>query len=264
MIPAASDGLVATGLAGLPTLAFGFMLVVARVGSALLTGPGFGEADVPPSIRLGLALLLAILLYPLVQARLPVEPANVGTLLLLVAFEVMIGAWLGFVARVIVMALAIAGGLVSLMAGLSSVLQLDPAFGAQTTALQRMMNLASIALFFASGLYLYPLHAIIGSYDLIPPRSGLDGAGAMQVVITAVSGCFRLAILLAAPFIVTSLLWQSAIGLLGRLVPTIHVHLVTPPAQIMGGVALLALGLGLIIVTWIGSVRSALSLLPGL
>jgi len=264
MIAAPSANLEAAVLAQLPSLAFGFILVVARVGSALLAGPGFGEADLPPTIRLSLALLLAFLIYPLVQSQLPPEPDQIGTLIALVAIEVLIGAWLGFVARVIVMALAIAGGLISLMAGLSSVLQLDPSFGAQTTALQRMMNLASVALFFASGLYLYPLHAIIGSYELIPPHIGLDGAGAVQAVITAVAGSFGLAIRLAAPFIVTSMLWQSAIGLLGRLVPSIHVHLVTPPAQILGGLALFALGMGLIVSTWTDSVQTALSLLPGL
>jgi len=86
----------------------------------------------------------------------------------------------------------------------------------------------------------------------------------VQAVITAVAGSFGLAIRLAAPFIVTSMLWQSAIGLLGRLVPSIHVHLVTPPAQILGGLALFALGMGLIVSTWTDSVQTALSLLPGL
>lgn len=251
-------------LAGLPALAFGFMLVAARVGSALLAGPGFGEADLPPSIRLALALLLALLVFPLVQARLPAEPAAIGSLVALVAVEALVGAWLGFVARMIALALAVAGGLISLMIGMSSVLQMDPAFGAQTTALQRMLNLASIALFFASGLYLYPLHAVIGSYELIPPRSGLDGGGAAQVAIAAISGGFGLALRLAAPFVVGAMVWQGAVGLLSRLVPAIQVYAVMPPAQILGGLALLGAGAALILSSWLSGAQDLLAHLPGL
>ncbi len=261
---AAPDNLAATLLAELPAVAFGFMLVVARVGSALLTGPGFGEGDLPPSIRLALAVLLAMLLYPIVQGALPPAPEAAGQLLAIVAVEVLVGAWLGFVARVIVMALSIAGGLISLMIGISSVLQFDPAFSAQTMALQRLMNLASVVIFFSSGLYLFPLHAMIGSYELIPPRGGFDSSGAIQIVITAISNCLGLAIRLAAPFIVTSTVWQGAIGLLGRLVPAIQVHLVTPPAQIMGGVALLALSFALIVANWTSSMHDALASMPGM
>ena len=56
----------------------------------------------------------------------------------------------------------------------------------------------------------------------------------------AVADSFGLALRLAAPFVITCLVWQVALGFVSRLVPTIQAHIVSVPAQILGGLALLA------------------------
>ena len=248
----------------LPTLAFGFMLVIARAGSALLAGPGFGENDVPQSIRLALAVVLAILMFPVVQPRLPGLPTAFASLAALLGLEIMIGLWMGLLARLMVSALSMAGSLLSLTIGLSNVLQLDPSVGGQTSSLQRLMSLAAVALFFATNLYLYPLQAIIGSYDVIAPGAALDSGGAVDLVVHAVGSSFGLALRLAAPFIVTSIVWQAGLGFLSRLVPNIQVHLVSAPAQILGGLALLAAALTTMFSTFGVSMTSQMSALPGM
>ena len=48
----------------LPALAFGAVLVAARVGGALMLLPGLGEPEVPPTVRLCLLLALVALLLP--------------------------------------------------------------------------------------------------------------------------------------------------------------------------------------------------------
>ena len=248
----------------LATLAFGFMLVIARVGSALLAGPGFGESDVPAQIRAALAVVLAILVYPALQTRLPPMPADFGALAVLLGLEILVGLWMGLITRVMVGALAMAGNVLSLTIGLSNVLQIDPTTGGQVAALQRMMTLAGVALFFASNLYLYPLQAIVGSYDLIAPGSSFDTGGAAELVLKAATGSFALAIRLAAPLLITSMVWQAALGFLSRLVPHIQVHLVSAPAQILGGMALLAAALTTVFAIWSTVMADQLAALPGL
>ncbi len=247
----------------LPNVGFGFMLVVARVGTALLTGPGLGEAEVPGTIRIVLPVLLSALTYPLLQNRLPPLPEGIPTLIGFLGLEVIIGAWLGFMARVLVMALAIAGDILSLMVGLSSVLQIDPSAGTQVPALHRMLALAAVALLFASGLYVLPIQAVIGSYDIITPGATLDTGGTAQLVTRAVAASYGLALRLAAPFIIICLVWQAALGFITRLVPNIHVHVVSAPAQILGGLTLLAVAIGLVFANWSAEMRQALSTLPG-
>lgn len=251
-------------LQGLPSAAFGLILVLARVGSAMLTGPGLGEAEIPPTVRAALAALCSILVYPLLKDVLPAAPSTVVELIGLLVPEIMVGVWVGFMARIMVIALSMAGGIVSFMIGLSSVLQIDPTLGTQVPALQRLLSLAALALLFASGLYILPLQAIIGTYDLIPPGQVFDSGGAANLVVHAATDSFGLALRLAAPSIVTCILWQAAMGFVSRLVPNIHVHVISMPAQILGGFALLGASIILMLSTWSEGTLKAFSALPGL
>lgn len=251
-------------LDGLPSMAFGFMLVLARVGTAVLTGPGLGDNDIPPTIRALLAATLSMLVYPLLSAGLPSLPLTVAGLVGLLGLEIVVGAWMGFLTRVLVMALAQAGNIISFMTGLSTVLQIDPTLGVQVPALQRLFGLAAVALLFASGLYVLPIQAILGSYETVPPGAAFDAGGAAQLVTRAVADSFGLALRLAAPFVITCLVWQVALGFVSRLVPTIQAHIVSVPAQILGGFALLAAAILIMFAQWSAGMRTALSSLPGL
>ena len=162
------------------------------------------------------------------------------------------------------MALAMAGSIVSLMVGLSSVLQIDPSIGGQVTALQRLLGLAAVTLLFASGLYAIPVQAIVGSYDAIPPGSVFDAGGAAQTATRIVGQSFGLALRLAAPFVITCVVWQSALGFVSRLVPNIQVHIVSAPGQILGGLILLAAAITTMFSVWSAGMLQAFSSLPGL
>jgi flagellar biosynthetic protein FliR len=251
-------------LQALPTMGFGFMLVVARVGTALLTGPGLGENEIPATVRIALAVVLSALVFPLLQGGLPPLPEAVPALIGLIGLEIIVGAWLGLMTRILVTALAMAGGIISFMVGLSSVLQIDPSLGTQVPALQRMMALASVALLFMSGLYVLPIQAVVGSYELIPPGGAFDAGGAAQLVTRVVADSFGLALRLAAPFVITCMVWQAALGFVSRLVPNIQVHVISAPAQILGGLALLSVAIGIIFTNWSANMQQAFSSLPGL
>ena len=105
---------------------------------------------------------------------------------------------------------------------------------------------------------------MIGSYDLVQPGGSFDAGGAADLVTRAVTGSFALGIRLAAPFVVTCLVWQATMGLVSRVVPQIHIHVVAAPAQILGGVAMLSVVLAYTLSTWSSEASAVLSRLPGL
>jgi flagellar biosynthetic protein FliR len=248
----------------LPVMGFGFMLVIARVGTTLLTGPGLGEAEIPASVRIALAAVLAALVYPVLRPQLPAMPDTTIGLVGLISVEILVGAWLGLLTRVLVMALSMAGNIISYMVGLTSVLQIDPSLGVQVPALERALALAAVALVFVSGLYVLPVRAVIGSYQVIPPGGGFDTGGAAQLVTRAVADSFALALRLGAPFVVVCLVWQAALAFVSRLVPNIQVHLISQPAQILGGLMLLSAIVAVMFETWSAGMLQAFSSLPGL
>ena len=60
----------------LPSTAFLFILIFARVGSILMLIPALGETAIPARMRLTFALALSMVLYPIVTPGLPPLPDN--------------------------------------------------------------------------------------------------------------------------------------------------------------------------------------------
>ncbi len=251
-------------LASLPVWAFAFTLVLARTSVAVMLLPGLGEADPPAIIRAGLAVALTAVLLPAALPLMPPLPAGMGQLAGMVAAEMLSGALLGWLARLIALALPIAGGITSLLLGLASVLQPDPGLGGQSTALARLLNLAVPVIILSSGMYALPLEALAGSYGLVPPGEWLPVGAAAETVTAAVAQSFLLAMRLSAPFILSGFIVQAALGLLARLVPQLQVYAIAIPGQILAGLALFALLARPLLDTWQEAVRSAWLVLPGL
>jgi flagellar biosynthetic protein FliR len=249
--------------AGLPGWSFGFMLVLARFGAAMALLPGLGEATAPAMIRAGLALGVTLLLLPVLLPLLPPLPDAGLTAAGMVAAEVVTGLWLGWLARLVCLALPMAGQFIAYLLGLATVLQPDPQQGGQTTALSALFGLAAAVAVLASGLYALPLSALAGSYRLVPPGTLLPAADGAQMAVAAVGSAFALALRLAAPFVLAAIVWHTAVGLIARLVPRLQVYFVAMPGQIVGGLALLASVATIILSTWQDALRAALASLPG-
>ena len=249
-------------LEALPALAFQVVLLVARLGGAVLLLPGLGEQDVPPSIRLALLLALVALLLPGLAPVLPAMPEEVPELLRLILLETAIGLWLGLLARLVALALGQAGQLVALMVGLASPLQTDPILGAQSTASGRLFSLLATTLVLATGLYALPLRALSESYTVLPPGASLALGRTAESVAQAVADSMALALRLAAPLVLAAVLGNFALGLLARVAPQVQVFTIAAPGQIIAGLLLLGLLLPAIIAVWLASAGEAL-LLPG-
>jgi flagellar biosynthetic protein FliR len=228
-------------LGALAPFAFHTLLLFARIGTAVMLLPGFGEAEVPPTVRLLLALALTLLLLPLLSPVLPPLPGQPAEMLRLLLLETLAGLWLGGLARLAVLALAMAGQSVALMLGLSSVLVQDPSLGQGGTALSRLFGLLAAVFVLSSGLYALPVSALAASYGVLPAGEPFPAGLAAEALAAAGADSLALALRLAAPFVLAAVLFNLALGLLARLAPQVQVYFVAVPAQILGGLALLGL-----------------------
>lgn len=240
-----------------------FALVLARVGPAMALLPGIGESVAPAIARIGLALSLTILLLPELQPMVPPVPAAGMSMALMIAGEVIIGLWFGWLARMIVLALPMAAQLIGLLIGLSSVLQPDPELGAQSGALGKLFEMAAPVLLLISGLYRLPLIALDGLFRLVPPGQLLPPGESAEIAIRAVGTSFSLALQLASPFIVITIAWHFGMGLIGRIVSRMQIYFVSMPGQIVSGLSLLALTAGALTLAWGDGVRAFFAGLPG-
>jgi flagellar biosynthesis protein FliR len=250
-------------LASLLDWAPAFALVLARVGAAMALLPGLGERVAPATVRIGLALSITILLLPNLQPISPAVPDSGLQMALMVAGEVMTGLWFGWLARMIALALPIGAQIIAYLIGLSSVLQPDSELGSQSTALGKLFELAAPMLILVLGLYTLPLTALDGLFHLIPPGHMLPAGDSAEVVLHAAGASFGLALQLASPFVVASIVWHIAVGQIARVGSRIQIYFVSMPGQILGGLALLMITGSAIILAWRDNAESFLGLLPG-
>src|SRR5690606_25319040 len=92
----------------------------------LMLLPGIGETYVPPRIRLSLALLITLVVWPIAAPVLPALPASIGGMAGWVIREVVTGLMIGAILRAFMTALATAGEVVSLQTTLSFAQSTNP------------------------------------------------------------------------------------------------------------------------------------------
>jgi flagellar biosynthetic protein FliR len=246
----------------LPALAFQAVLLFARLAAAAMLLPGLGEQDVPPMLRLGLALTLLALLLPSLAPALPATPDDSGEAARMIAQEVVVGLWFGGLARLVALAFTIAGQLVATLIGLQQMLGFDPDLGGQATAIARAFGLATAVLVLATGLYEIALRALAESYALLPAGAPMPTGLAAETIAMAGAASLELALRLAAPFVVGAVVLNVALGLLARLAPQVQIFFVAIPGQIVAGIALLALLAPALIATYAEGLRAAFNALP--
>jgi flagellar biosynthetic protein FliR len=250
-------------IAATPGLAFQAVLVFARLGAAVMLLPGLGEQEVPATIRLALGLALLGLLLPVVAPGLPAAPQEGSEAVRLVVQEVVVGLWLGGLARILTLALAMAGQAIATLVGLQGLLVFDPELGAQGTALGRAFGLMSAVLVLGSGLYALALQALVESYALIPAGAALPLDAAAEAMAAAGAASLALALRLAAPFVIGAVVLNLALGLLARLASQVQTFFVAIPGQLLAGIALLMLLAPPLLAAYAEALRVGFQSLPG-
>lgn len=231
--------------------AFAAMLIFTRIGAAVMVLPGFGEAFVPPRVRLGIALALTVILFGLVRSKLPAAPDTPLQLFTLVAGEAMIGLFIGGIARLLMSSLHVAGMVISFLSGLSYAQTVDPTQGTQGALLSSLLGLAGLTAVFASGLHLAVIGALGDSYQLFPAGTAPPFNDFAELASEVFAGAFLLGVQISAPFIVVGMVFNIALGILQRLIPQVQLFFIAIPIQIVFALFLLITVLGAILAVFL-------------
>lgn len=234
---------------GLPV--FAVALLFARVGAMVMLLPGFGEATIPPRIRLAFALALSLALAPLLGPALPKAPVELGAAMTLLIGELLIGLMLGSLARILMGALTTAGQIVGLETGLSFAQMTDPTQGQAGQVVGIFLNLMGATLIFATGLHHAFIGGIVGSYQAFHVGDFPRVDDALEAAIRAFGDSFRIGVQIAAPLMVAGIVFRLGLGVLSRLIPQIQVFFIAMPANVLGGFIIFALALSTGMLIWL-------------
>ncbi|MDX2485509.1 MAG: flagellar biosynthetic protein FliR [Pseudodonghicola sp.] len=220
---------------------FGYVLVVARIGGALMFMPGFGETQIPPRARLSFALVLCAALYPAtpIAAVMPDTPVGMAQLL---ASELTIGLWIGLVARVLLSAMDFAGYQVGQVSGLANAF--GPSLGSfeGATLVATLMLLGAVAVIFATDTHHVILRGLMMSYTVFPPGPLMPGDLAQQIVRAGARSLY-IGTAVAAPFFVMGVILNLGMGLANRMMPQLPVFFVAASVLIAAGMLVLGVAI---------------------
>ncbi len=231
------------------------LAVFLRIGACFIVLPGLGEQMIPMRVRLGAALAFTVFLTPALLPELNVT----DTIPSLSTFysEALAGLIIGLALRLLVHALQIAGVIAAQSTSLSQIMggaspDPQPAMGA-------ILMLGGLTLALISGLHIHLVGTFLRSYDVLPfgDLPGPRDLGAWG--IDQVRESFGLALSLAAPFLIASLLYNVALGVINKAMPQLMVAFVGAPAITWGGLVLLLVTTPFILPIWLHAFEGALA-----
>ncbi len=240
----------------LPVEVYDASLVFARVGALVMLMPGIGETAVPVRARLAFAFLLALVLYPVVRAGLPQVPATVDGMFGQLIIELLIGLGLGAILRFFLAAMITTGEVVSLQTTLAFAQTTNPTQAQPAATLGSFLTVLALALVFSTDLHQLFIGAVAKSYTLFTPGKTPPIGDFANLAVRMVGDTFALGVQLAAPVLIFSLIFNVASGLVGRVMPQFQVFFIATPLNLMLGLSVFALSLGVMGLVWIDRFRA--------
>jgi len=227
-----------------PTVIYGLMLVFSRAGGLLALAPAFSAQSVPMIIRVALAFLLAVLLVALVP--LPKEiPGHFLLFTLAIGHEVVVGLLMGMAVRMLFYAVEMAGQIMATEIGLMVSSSLDPVSHAESSPISTALTYLAIVIFFVSDAHHLMLMAFLRSFELVPAAAGNFDPRVADLVVRESGKIFLLAVQMAAPLIAINFLVNFSLAILSRAAPAINAFLLSIPIQIVAGLTILSIVIGL-------------------
>ncbi|MEM6339739.1 MAG: flagellar biosynthetic protein FliR [Pseudomonadota bacterium] len=226
----------------------GFVIFL-RVAAVAAMLPGFGEQSVPVRIKLVVALAFTLIVAPAIPSV--AQDYDLNTLILLTATEAIVGLLLGLGIRLLVLALQVAGAIAAQSTSLAQILggaAVDP-----LPAMGYILVVAAIALAVMTGLHVKAAELLILSYEIMPLGVFLSGSDVADWGIQHVSRAFALAFSLAAPFVILSVLYNLALGVINKAMPQLMVAFVGAPVITAGGLFALFLSAPLLLSVWMAT-----------
>jgi flagellar biosynthetic protein FliR len=224
-------------------------VVFLRVGATVSLLPGFGEQTVPMRIKLVIALAFTLIVAPAIQAIPP--PASASVIATLALTETLAGALMGLGIRLFILALQTAGAIAAQSTSLSQILggaAIEP-----LPAMGYVLTIGAIALAVMSGLHIKAAHLLIHSYVLLPMGFFQGGNDVADWGLQQVARAFELAFVLAAPFVLMSVLYNLALGVINKAMPQLMVAFVGAPVITLGGLFLLFLAAPTMLAVWLSA-----------
>jgi len=225
-----------------------YMLVLIRVSIVLFLFPIFSSNVFPRRLKMGFAMVTALLFYSVVELDLSRFPLNVPATGLLVLAEAMIGLTLGLCLRIFFGSVQLAGQVIGFQMGFAMINVVDPQTGSNVSIMDQLGYWVCVVVFLLLNGHHIIFLSVIDSFKLVPVGFFMMQEVMLVKILELGGELFVLAIKIGAP-VITSLLFVSVgFGLMAKFSPQMNVMIVAFPLKIIAGLLLFGLVIQIIVI----------------
>jgi flagellar biosynthesis protein FliR len=224
-------------------------LLLSRTVPIALIVPFLGGDLIPPTVKMGIGVALAVVLFPAV-ADTPIQPAPVMVILLLVK-EVFIGTTLAIAASYAFDAARGAGTFVDTVSGANMATVFVPQIEVQASLFADLNFQMSIVLFLAMNGHHFIINSLADSIRAVPlndfPHFGHGMWPFANALMRMTGDMLLVSFTLAAPAAVAVFMTDVAMGLINRVAPQIQVFFISMSIKPVVAVTMVLLALTVIV-----------------
>lgn len=221
-----------------------FLLILLRTGALFTTMPFFSSNNIPTLVKAGMCLAFTFLLHPVLDISTDNYPTDTLGFALLATGELMIGAIMGLMLRMLFASIQIMGQLIGFQMGFAVANVIDPMGGDQVSVLAQFCYLLAMLLFFNMDGHLLVIGALRDSFHMVPPGTFSLSQDLFASIMLHASEMFSLAVKMGAPIIGALLFTQVSMGVIAKTVPQMNILIVGFPITISVGLIFLGLAMG--------------------
>jgi flagellar biosynthetic protein FliR len=214
------------------------LLVTARIVAWSAVAPPMATAGLPMRIKTIASVALALPLLPVAQPHAP--PAETGPLVSALVIQVVTGAALGFLTRLLFSAIEAAGSLLDVGANFSLAAAYDPMTSSSNGAFGRFYALLCTTLIFATNVHLLIFGGFLRTFAAVPLDAGVSLSRLDRAITSGITEMFLAALQIAGPLLVVLFIADLALGLLNRIAPQLNAFAMSFPLKI--GLTLMLVG----------------------
>ncbi len=203
-----------------------------RILGMLSIAPVIGSGIIPTRIRLGLAVVFAMLIAPLLPT--PLATSDIPMIVLITAQQFLVGVAMGFLLRMVFAALELGGQVIALQMGLGFAALIDPQGGVQVPTLSQFYVMMATLLFLALNGHHALLQLLFDSFRLLPVGPiGINAEGFAAVAAWG-SRMFQGAVLVALTATIALVSVNVLMGVMTRAVPQFNMFVAFPAILLLG------------------------------
>lgn len=188
--------------------------------------PVFNRKEIPGMVKLALALMFTFILVAVIPISTPDPQAVKSTMLLSIILNFAVGAMIGYLAQLIILAIDAGADMINMQMGLSSAMVLDPTTSSQVSILTKLISLLGLLIFIELGGIYWLIQALVRSFEIFPVYATIVPLKQLvnpDFLIKMSSNVLYMGLQIASPVLLATLGQDIILGVISKTAPQVNV-----------------------------------------